>query len=206
MMNPRCLPVLLLLLACRLSAAEPGFPFPAQVAGEAEGDLYGGVLRRMREPALAQLARNPKSQAYRFLLVPAFGNAVSIRVARVGDIYRLAARRLDGKAGQSPGRLAEQTDLTLSGADAGQLARQIELLRLFDMPTEKDQQGRDGEDWVVQGVEHGKYHAVSRWCAGSEGREKRHLERFVAFCTFLYHKSGLTGPALNGHDVLIPAP
>lgn len=68
----------------------------------------------------------------------------------------------------------------------------IQNLKFFAMPTEDGVRGFDGDESIIEGVSHGKYHVVGRWCASLYNPDKRGLNSFLAFSTFLIDKSTLS--------------
>ena len=78
---------------------------------EIEAEWYGSCLKLLMEPPLLH---SPKDTvAIRFLILPTWGNPISVRATLEGDRYRLIGRRLDGEGGYDPGKLAEKTDVLL---------------------------------------------------------------------------------------------
>src|SRR5207244_12319796 len=43
----------------------------------------------------------------------------------------------------------------------------LEQAHLWGMPTESSNSGLDGAEWMLEGTQDGKYHAVVRWCPGT---------------------------------------
>jgi hypothetical protein len=76
-------------------------------------------------------------------------------------LYSLSARRLDGQAGYEPGKLVESKDVALDADDSKTLAALIQNLNFFQMSTEDDVRGADGDEWIIEGVSHGKYHVAA---------------------------------------------
>jgi hypothetical protein len=187
-----------------LSAAETYFPTNAEKGvSEFDEKWYGKALRRMGEPSLLQAASDAKSSIYRFTILPTWGNPISIRITKQAEIYRLAARRLNGQGGYDPGRLTEKKDIKLSDADSKLLEEHISRIHFFDMPTQDGPAGMDGEEWILEGVADGKYHVVVRWCASDYDPKKRKLVEFLTLCSFLSDKSGLSRKPMNkGHELL----
>jgi hypothetical protein len=99
---------------------------------------------------------------YRLTILPAWGNSVTVRVQRHGDLYSLSARRLDGQAGFEPGKLVEAKDVALGADDSEALALLIQNLNRFQMSTEDDVTGADGDEWIIEGVSQGKYLVAAR--------------------------------------------
>ncbi|HTS34522.1 MAG TPA: hypothetical protein VMH04_02555 [Candidatus Solibacter sp.] len=157
-----------------------------------EAKWFGTSLQRMNEPHLAPLAVEPDAEVYRILILPTWGNSIAVRVQKHGAIYRLTARRLSGHAGYDPGRLAESRDVELTAADSRTLDVLVQDLAFFQIATDDDVRGSDGDEWVLEGVSKGKYHVVDRWCATEYDPDKRKLRPFLALVKFLLDKSTLS--------------
>jgi hypothetical protein len=152
---------------------------------------YGKSLRRMNEPRLPSLASNKAVLVYRFMALPTWGNPISVRAQKGGQVYSVSSRRLNGQGGYDPGKLGEQMDITLSESDSKTLERLFAVLNFFQMSTDEEVLGADGTEWILEVVSEGKYHVVNRWCANEYDPQKRGLEPFMAFCKFLIERSGL---------------
>ena len=192
------------------------FPIRTNAGGEGvtafESKWYGKSLERMNEPRLPGLAKNVNADVYRIMILPTWGKPVVVRVQKRGQLYSLSARRLDGQGGYDPGKLVEAKDSELGAADSKSLAVLIQNLNFFQLPTEDDVIGNDGDQWIIEGVSQGKYHVAVRWCADSYDSEKRKLTTFLALCRFLLDKSTLSGVftirrdrKIKGHK-LLPSP
>jgi hypothetical protein len=183
------------------------FPIKTKTGGEGvtefESKWYGQSLERMKEPRLPESAEDANADVYRITILPTWGNSIAVRVQKHGESYSLSARRLDGQAGYDPGKLVESKDIALGADDSKTLARLIQNLNFFQMPTEDDVRGFDGDEWIIEGVSQGKYHVAVRWCAGSYDPGKRKLTAFLALCKFLVDKSTLSERPKNKSHKLI---
>ena len=197
-------------LCCAWTLALPQnsyFPIKTTAAAEglrqSEAEWYGRSLERMNEPLLPDAAESAQTDIYRLTTLPTWGNSIAVRVQKQGEFYHLSARRLDGQAGYDPGNLVESKDIELDVEDSKTLSTLIQSLNFFQMPTEDSVRGIDGDEWIIEGVSHGKYHVITRWCAPSYGPDKRGLKPFLALCTFLIDKSTLSErPKNKGHKLI----
>lgn len=168
-----------------------------------EAEWYGRSLERMNEPRLPEAAESAKSDIYRLTILPTWGNSIAVRVQKQGELFHLSARRLDGQAGYDPGNLVESKDIELDAEDSKTLGTLIQNLNFFQMATEDNTRGFDGDEWIMEGVSNGKYHVITRWCAPSYGPDKRGLKPFLALCAFLIDKSTLSErPENKGHKLI----
>jgi hypothetical protein len=190
-----------------VAADDSYFPIKTRASGEGvtefESKWYGQSLKRMNEPRLPEVAKNVNAEVYRITILPTWGNSIAVRVQRHGELYSLLARRLDGQAGYDPGKLVESKDSTLGPDDSKTLAILIQNLNFFQVPTEDDVTGKDGDEWIIEGVSEGKYHVAVRWCAAEYDSGKRKLTAFLALCKFLMDKSTLSErPKNKGHKLI----
>jgi hypothetical protein len=203
----------ILLLFAAWCATTPAPPqssyFPIRTNAGVEGvtpcesKWYGESLQRMGEPRLPTIAQDVSAQVYRLVIFPTWGNTISVRVQRHGELYSLSARRLDGQAGYNPGNLVESRDVELNARDSITLEGLIQNLRFFQLPTDDAVRGNDGDEWVLEGVSDGKYHIVQRWCAAEDNPKERGLKPFLALSRFLIDKSSLSErPKNKGHRLI----
>lgn len=168
-----------------------------------ESEWYGGSLERMNEPRLPEPVKDSNAEVYRLMILPTWGNSIAVRVQRKGELYHLSARRLDGQAGYNPGKLVESKDIELDADDSKALGVLIQKLNFFQLATDDDVLGNDGDEWIIEGVSHGKYHVAQRWCATEYDPDKRGLKPFLAICKFLVDKSTLSErPKNKGHKLI----
>jgi len=183
------------------------FPIKTKSGGEGvtafESKWYGKSLERMREPRLPGLAKDVNAEVYRIMILPTWGKPIAVRVQRHGELYSLSARRLDGQGGYDPGKLVESKNSELSAEDSKTLEQLIQKVSFFQLPSDDDVFGHDGDEWIIEGVSQGKYHVVVRWCADSYDPEKRKLTAFLALVKFLLDKAALSEkPKNKGHKLI----
>jgi len=169
---------------------------------------YASELRALREPSIYEgesptTSESAKVSEYRITILPTWGNAISIRVQRRGELYGLSARRLNGQAGYAPGELVESIDTILSPEDSKTLAILIQNLAFFQMPAIDNIRGMDGDEWIMEAASQAKYHVIVRWCATSYNPAKRELAAFLTLCKFLVDVSTLSErPSNKGHKLI----
>ena len=166
-------------------------------------DWYGKILARMAEPKLPDLATNKGLVIYRFTIIPTWGNPVSVRVQQEGKALKLWAKSLSGKRHHDQDKLTEQKERILSEKDSKEFLQTLSALSFFKMPTEEDERGLDGDEWILEGVKEGRYHVVVRWCANSYKTKERGLAGFVKTCEFLMQNAGLSEfPKSKGREII----
>lgn len=207
LMKTILLPSVFCFAAVLAFADDSYFPIKTKAGDEGvttfESQWYGKSLQRMKEPRLPDFAKDAKEEIYRLMILPTWGNSIVVRIRRHEKLYSLSARRLDGQAGYDPGKLAEARDFDLSEDDSNVLQTLLQNLHFFEMSTNDDVMGFDGDEWILEGVAQGKYHLAERWCAPVYNPEKRRLTGFLALCKFLVDKSTLSErPKNKGHKLI----
>jgi hypothetical protein len=202
--------LLALIVSCACAPAlQQKSYFPIETAPGTDGltqfesEWYGKSLERMHEPNLLELSKGAKTEIYRFMILPTWGNSIAVRVDKEGELYHLSARRLDGQAGYEPGNLVESKDLDLNAADSKTLSLLLQQLNFSQMTTKETFRGDDGDEWVLEGVSRGSYHVITRWCAESYNPDKRGLKTFLDLCKFLIDKSTISRRPTNKGEKLI---
>ena len=164
---------------------------------------YSTFVDQFQELSLSEFGTDSEAEVYRIMIIPTWGNAISIRVQKRDGIYALSARRLGGQAGFQVGDLVEQKDFCLTQTDSRVLDDLIQKVNLFGMLSDDGVMGLDGDRWVMEGVSKGRYHFVERWCATDYDPTKRGLLNFDALCKFLVDKSKLSArPTNKGHALI----
>lgn len=127
-------------------------------------EWYSNALKAMREPSLWTLSRSDAMlSVYRFLWLPTFRHPTCVRIAHSAEGIGLHAVTLDGLGGYDPGKVSLRRKVELNEDQWDGLATVLSKAGFWSMPTRGEDQGLDGEQLIVEGVESGKYHVVDRW-------------------------------------------
>ena len=136
---------------------------------------YSNMLRAMNEPALVP---NEGKRAFRFTWLRSFHHPVTVRVDQEGDHYLLNAVEMDGQGGYGPGKVYRRHSKSLSADESRQLDELIRKPGFWSLPSEIDELGFDGAQWIIEGVTD-EYHVVDRWSPKS-GPVRNLGERFLS--------------------------
>lgn len=167
----RTFPLLFLLTALIGSIAqEPYFP-QGVLEDNAQGDSfrsqwYSKHLNALKEPSLFQLAKNSKTESYRFVWLRTFHHPVIVRVDINPDgSAELITKVSSGAGGYEPGKLIEDTSRPLTQQQADKFLATIQRLQLWKLPTHETPEtvGCDGAQWIIEAIKDGNYHVVDRW-------------------------------------------
>jgi len=147
----------------------PPNTFPSR-AGDFMVKWYSSVLYGLEEKPL--WPADPKRITYRFLWMRSFHDqlSITIEVQPEGDgllrlqIFRRVSQHLESRT-QMLSKQQVQAVLAL-----------IEEASFWKMTAEGGRQGLDGAEWVLEGVQGGEYHVVTRWDAKDTAFGKALLE------------------------------
>jgi hypothetical protein len=123
---------------------------------------YSGQLRALNEPLIFDLKSDT---IYRFTWLRTFHHPVAIRVQKSKDKILLTWKMSDGAGGYSPGKLIIDETTELSSAEWNEFQKLLDKIEYWTMPTneQSDIMGTDGSQWIIEGVQNGKYNVVDRW-------------------------------------------
>jgi hypothetical protein len=126
---------------------------------------YSEQLYAMGEPSLWALAeRGRESTVYRFLLLPSFLHPICVRIEKEETIARLHATVLDGHGGDHPGRPVIQREVILDAKQWSEFVRRLDLLDYWGEPKGMPGiSGSDGDSYIIEGVQDGKYRILKEW-------------------------------------------
>jgi hypothetical protein len=138
--------------------------FPPNTFQNRGGDFmvewYSSVLYGLEEKPL--WPADPEQMIYRFVWMRSFHDQVSITLQvqpeGSGQLRLQIYKRV-------PGQLVSETQ-SLTKEQVRKVLTLIEEANFWRMTTEGDgPEGEDGAEWVLEGVQGGKYHIVTRWNA-----------------------------------------
>jgi hypothetical protein len=153
---------------------------------------YAKHLRSMREPSLSDASKDSSLVAYRFLWLPTFDSPIAVRLTvRVDGTGTLTGKMTNGKGGYDPGKLTMNETHELTKAQITEFLGLLQKAAFWSAPSEVGAEGNDGEQWVLEGVENGRYHIVDRWSP-----EKSDFERL---CVFMLEQSKVREKAKGIH-------
>lgn len=101
---------------------------------------------------------------YRFTYIPAFTGPTMVALAVQPDGSGLIEMKV-----MSGDRMETTLDETasLSVDRMAEFLRHLDQAQFWTMSTESPARGNDGAEWILEGVQDGKYHTVVRWCPAS---------------------------------------
>ncbi len=150
-------------------------------------EWYGKHLRALGDRSLLEKPPADNGEVYRFTWLRAFHRPVVVRVDYNGYGASLISRETDGKGGYEPGKIIRTDRLELR---PGEWCRFTELLNaagFWSMPSQINDGGRDGSQWILEGIRGNRYHVTDRWTPGKNA----------------YHDAGAYLLQLSGRDTRI---
>ena len=144
-------------------------------------DWYEKHLKAMDEKSLLKVS-DGNTEIYRFLWLRSFHHPIFIRVERKQNKIKIFAKELDGAGGYEPGKTLKTYNRSLTADEWRKFLSLLENSNYWNLPTKKDI-GRDGAEWILEGVKDNRYHVVDRW--SPEKGEYREA------CIYLLGLSGL---------------
>ncbi len=143
------------------------------------------MLFAMREPVLYN--HTGEREIYRFTWLRSFDNPVAIRVQKQGNNINLFAKVTNGAGGYEAGQIKRDTTFKVSLKQWKELKELVDRAGFWNLPSRVDDHGKDGAEWILEGVRNKQYHWVERWSPTAE----RHTE-FREVCEYLLNLSSVT--------------
>lgn len=155
--------------------------------GGACGGLRPYMLERMTEPDLAIMCQDTNAFIYRITILPALKpESTLVQIQRDGDSLKLIAKRFKNRQSK-PDKLIQEKQRILPAGESAVFLKELKNLQFFEMPARRegiDEFGMDGANWVLEGIQKGNYHSVTRWTPQHESR-KRGLQNYLAVCNLM---------------------
>ncbi len=125
-------------------------------------DWYSGQLKALNEPLLFNQIEDT---VYRFTWLRTFHHPVAIRIQKEGGNIILSWKMSDGAGGYSPGELTVSKTKKLNNTEWNEFQKLLTKADYWSLPTneQSDIMGNDGSQWIIEGIENGKYNVVNRW-------------------------------------------
>jgi hypothetical protein len=142
--------------------------------GDSEARWFAKHLRAMGEPSLLEASKDKNLVAYRFLWLRTFHNPISIRVnISPTGTASLTTVVTSGRGGYEPGNVSKNEVTEISSRQLRPFIYQVDRIEFWSMKAvEEVLNGRDGAEWILEGVKGGEYHVVKRWTPESGSYRK----------------------------------
>lgn len=133
---------------------------------EWEMGRYSAHLSAAGEPSLLEVVNQEASRlnVYRFTWLRSFEKPVVIRIEQAkGGALLMTASRLSGMGGYVPGSIETRIVRSLSQNEANQFRRALSAANGLRLKAVSCRWGYDGAQWILEGVDRGRYRYVERW-------------------------------------------
>lgn len=122
---------------------------------------YSGQLYALKEPLVFN---QTDKTIFRFTWLRTFHKPVAIRLEKTDNSYTLYWKQTSGAGGYDPGDLTINSSKQLTKEQWDKFISLLQSTDFWNMPTKSnDDMGTDGSQWIIEGMENGKYHVVDRW-------------------------------------------
>lgn len=131
-----------------------------QGTGDYSDKWYSEQLMALGESSL----RDNTNQTYRFTCIRSFHAPFTIKIDVLADgTGTLSFAMCEQPIGSSGGEITKTAKKELSKEQIDTLLQSIDKKDFWNLPTSIDNLGLDGSEWIVEGVNIGRYHIVERW-------------------------------------------
>jgi len=158
------------LLAATLSTAQtkyfPNHAFNSDAQlNKLFNDWSSRELTALHEPSLLTESASPSARSYRFLWSRTFHHPIAVRLELKPDgTSTLTTKITTGEGGYSPGHLVTNTSKSLTKQQTDSFLHKVNADNFWSLPAvTKEQTGADGSEWIIEGVNGGKYHLATAW-------------------------------------------
>ena len=125
---------------------------------------YAKRLEALEEPVLSD---SLPVKVFRFTWLRTFHNPIVIGLENNNDSITLYWKVCDGAGGYEPGKIIEDKSKRLTIKEWTDIVVNIKSIDFWNLPSIKSEiLGTDGAQWILEGIEPGKYHVVDRWSGG----------------------------------------
>jgi hypothetical protein len=151
---------------------------------------YSNDMYQLGETPLWPVSSD-NEKTYRLTHLGAFSGpkAVTLRILPDGS-GQLTSTELE----QSQNQQKEERTSAVTKDQVSSFITRLEQAQFWQLPTESRRLGEDGADWILEGVQDGRYHVVVRWCPGLY----EHSQEDTAFAAAARLLFEFAGRALSG--------
>lgn len=173
-----------------LSSSKPSILyFPPGTVSDFEQGWYAEQLLAMKEPVLPKAGKNDQYTVIRILYLPTFGPSVAVRYEANGEHLLMRSVQLSGMGGYEPGHIKTEKLSAISSLAMHNILVKLKETGFWSLPTQDGVKGCDGSELIIEAIQDGQYHIVTRWTPEVESTD-RGLVKLVAFYTHEFETAG----------------
>jgi len=137
---------------------------------------YSYHLYALKEPVIKDYKGS--NEIYRFTWLRSFDHPITIRLQNHGVGIQLFAKMTSGAGGYESGKITWDTTFTISKNQWNDFIALADKARFWQMPIDAYRNGKDGAEWIMEGVRDKQYHWVNRWSPAD-------TDNFKSTCEYL---------------------
>jgi hypothetical protein len=105
---------------------------------------------------------------FRFIWLRSFHKPVVIRLEEADNKIQLTWKMASGAGGYETGELIVDKSKIISKSEFDKFTSLLATAKYWEMSPQQDSNGSDGAQWIIEGLQNGKYHFVDRWSSNTE--------------------------------------
>lgn len=146
--------------------------FPRQISASTE-HWYSKHLSAMGEQKLYKMNESNGQFIFRFTWLRTFHHPICLRLVHSRDGKTvLYGKELDGAGGYEPGSLITDQKIELTSEQYREFKHKLDSSFFYLLSTkDRNNEGKDGAQWIFEINDSGHYHVVDRWCPDGSLRE-----------------------------------
>jgi hypothetical protein len=122
---------------------------------------YSGQLEALKEPRL--INNSSDKQIFRFTWLRSFNNPIAIRIEKWQGKVNICWKLCNGAGGNIPGDLIIDKRKELTEKEWQDFSTLLQNIDFWNIKTVKEENGNDGSQWILEGIDKNNYHVVDRW-------------------------------------------
>ncbi len=158
--------------------AAPGLiglaPAVGQVDDVSKSEIIARQLQKYWQHILTALDERPfgtkntseDSFSFRFVCIPSFRHPMCIRIEHKKGETILYAKVTSGAGGYHPGKLVIDSKSLMSAEKYAEFRSKLQSTKFFEQTEDQEEDVSDGNQWVFEGNDGGKYHLVNTLSGG----------------------------------------
>lgn len=167
--------------------------FPPQTftgrSGKFQLAWYSSDMYRLREAPL--WPPSLKNETYRLTYLGAFTGPKAVTLNVLPDGSGQIKLTVIHESPESPDQVSDDQTLTVSPDRVSEFLNRLAPAHFWEMATELPPRGEDGAEWILEGVQEGKYHIAIRWCPHLYDHSSE-VAAFADAARFLFQLAGHT--------------
>lgn len=150
---------------------------------------YSRILYALQEPIL--YSYSGEKEIYRFTWIRSFDYPVSIRLQKKDDQINLVIKITDGLGGYDPGKIKLDTTISVDKEEWEIFKSLLKKAKFWEISTKDDVVGRDGSEWILEGIDNKKYHWATRWSPSDRDIDFKNVCEYLIKLTSINFESKL---------------